>query len=165
MNHKPIRKQVILSLGLLLAIILLLACILIILGEAKIDASGGNLGLYDSGLVGLPSYHNPLFNLLEITEFPALVILPLVLILFRRRLKIQVLPWLLVLLSLPLSVIFVQAFTEPVPDPEVSSVATQFIMLQIVPLVALILGYVILTVHNSRPSRRKFIHRNTKFLT
>jgi|GEM_PF-1810901 len=165
MNYQPIRKQIILSLGLLLTTILFLACFLFVLGEARIDASGGDLGLYSSSLTGSPSYRNPLFSLLEITEFPALVILPLLLILLRRRVKVRAFPWLLVLLSLPLSVIFMLAFAEPVADPKVNSVATQFIMLQIVPAGVLVIGYTILAIRNYRSSNRKFIHRKTKFLT
>lgn len=102
---KDVLKVLPIIAGLMILIVLLLAAI----GKFSFDASRhnglwpkGDFGLYSSALRGLESFYNPAIELIAFTQFCALLVLPVVLIVFRKRLHIPVVPWVLVALFMVL---------------------------------------------------------------
>ncbi|HTE22398.1 MAG TPA: hypothetical protein VK674_05150 [Candidatus Limnocylindria bacterium] len=91
--------------GLMILAVLLLVAI----GKFSFDASRhnglwpkGDFGLYSSALRGLQSFYNPAIELIAFTQFCALLVLPVVLRVFKKRLRIAVGPWVLVALFMVL---------------------------------------------------------------
>jgi hypothetical protein len=87
--------------GLMFLVVLLVAAI----GKFSFDASShnnlwpkGDFGLYYGAMRGLESFYNPAIELIAFAQFCALLVLPVVLIVFKKRLRITVVPWVLVAL-------------------------------------------------------------------
>ncbi len=90
-------------------LMILTVLLLIAIGKFSFDASRhnglwprGDFGLYSSALRGLESYYNPAIELIAFAQFCALLMLPIVLIVFKKRLHVAVVPWVLVALFMVL---------------------------------------------------------------
>ena len=87
-------RQIIRALAVLLSLMLLTLAAMAAAGELSIDVPiHERFGVYDSALAGLPAYYNPLLELMLSLPLLPLAGLPIVLILLRRSLRVESLPW------------------------------------------------------------------------
>lgn len=142
------------ALGVLILLMLVIAAILGALGEFRFDSYEATHGLYSSPLVNLPAYYNPLFELIWLTETIGLIALPFVLFIFRKWLRVLVLPWVIVAIVLLVSTFtlpFYPAYNDAI-DPTLSSVHGYLLIAEGLTLATIFFSYLVLIARENRSS-------------
>ncbi len=122
----------------------LVLVILVITGQFHIDDGyyPDRFGINYSALKGLPAYYNPLWQSILATEGISLVLLPFLLFLFRRKLRLPILPWLLTVVITILGIVVLRPVISGVYpfDDTVDSTFKWFIYIELVVVAGVLLG-------------------------
>lgn len=132
------------AVSLFLALVAGIMAVLLFVGVAKVNANDGNsLGIYSSALRGLPAFWSPLINLVSAAEFLALVAMPGMLWLLRKKFRLSSVPWLvgLIVVALIATNPHWRASSDNV-DPEAGSFVSDLLRQQLEIALAIAVGYV-----------------------
>jgi hypothetical protein len=99
-------------------------------------------GIYYSALKGLPSYFNPLWQTFLFMEGVALLIMPVLLLILRKRLKLPVMPWMITLATSLLGLLLLSSLIRNAYpfDDTVDSTLPWFTYIELVILASVLVG-------------------------
>lgn len=154
---KSISVQIRDSLAILVALMILVTLLLVVIGKIHVNSPvGEEFGLYASAFKGLPSYRNPLVDLIGFVCLISLLVLPIVLFVFRKKLRLYVMPWLIAALLVVVSlIVFPYYGSSGMIDFSVSSKASYLIARAIFVIFSIAISYACLftylKLHEDKP--------------
>lgn len=128
-----------------IGLMVLVLIVLVVTGQFHIDNKDypEKFGIYYSALRGLPAYYNPLWQSILALQGIALVLLSALLFLFRKKLKLPALPWLLTIVITMIGIVaFRPVLNRAYPfDDTVSSTIKWFVYMELIAIAATLLGH------------------------
>ncbi|HTE57360.1 MAG TPA: hypothetical protein VK694_01335 [Verrucomicrobiae bacterium] len=111
--------------------------LIVVLGKFRVEYEQNMFALKDPSYRQLPSYYNPLWSLLAALQYFALLVQPFVLFIFRKQLRLKVLPWVFLLILVVLFITIVSLTASPEgPDPTLTSNLPTFLQFQLFIVIA-----------------------------
>lgn len=84
--------------------------LIVVLGKFRVEYKGSVFAIKDPAYRQLPSYYNPLWSLAAALQYFALLVQPIVLFVFRKQLRIRILPWIMLAIVTLIAVFATNAF-------------------------------------------------------
>jgi hypothetical protein len=144
-------KQTLKGTGVFVGLMILGFLLLAVFDRFSFDTKQGTLGVREPAFRQLASYYNPLWGLLACLEYFALLTQPIVLAVFKKWLRLRVLPWvILLLLMIFIIAIMALAASPQESDPTLTSDLPNFLWFQASIVIAMAVSHLVVYYTSSR---------------